>query len=507
MALVNPNIAMSYKPTTEYQPENALANYAKIQQIQSGQLELQEYKRKRDTLDKIQQAMVAAGGPSDVRAGANEMLKYPEYVTQGRAILQELDDTAQLEQYIARQSGGKPSASPVAPNALVAPAVPAVPAAPAMTGELGSGTFDIMSNRPAAGGTPRGYATPVNENQRRLIEMVGQSTPGTPRGYATPTNGLAPTAAPAPITNALALTTAPMDQVTQLENDIAMLSGNRNPRAIALVNSLEKRLQKLQPFAVGPNLYDPITKTFIQGPKQSKLLTPEELAQELQISQAKRATGPVINVSTEKKFGEAFGSKMAESDINKLTTAEKAPAQAENANRIIDIVNKGNLFTGPAADIKLNIARALNVVGANNSEKIANTEVLIAGIGQSTIDAIKTAGLGAGQGFTNKDLDFLQGVAGGTINLTPQTLTRLATLQHRAATYAAESWNKRVKQMPRSAVEGTGLSIEPIIVPPLSSNKRAAPITSGNVVVTPDGQSHSFPTPEAAAQFKKAAGL
>jgi hypothetical protein len=35
----------------------------------------------------------------------------------------------------------------------------------------------------------------------------------------------------------------------------------------------------------------------------------------------------------------------------------------------------------------------------------------------------------------------------------------------------------------------------------------AAPATGGNVVVTPDGQSHTFPTPAAAAQFKKAAGI
>jgi hypothetical protein len=36
----------------------------------------------------------------------------------------------------------------------------------------------------------------------------------------------------------------------------------------------------------------------------------------------------------------------------------------------------------------------------------------------------------------------------------------------------------------------------------------AAPAASGlNVVVTPDGQSHTFLTPAAAAQFKKAAGI
>jgi hypothetical protein len=35
----------------------------------------------------------------------------------------------------------------------------------------------------------------------------------------------------------------------------------------------------------------------------------------------------------------------------------------------------------------------------------------------------------------------------------------------------------------------------------------AAPAGGSNVVVTPDGQSHTFPTPAAAAQFKKAAGI
>jgi hypothetical protein len=34
-----------------------------------------------------------------------------------------------------------------------------------------------------------------------------------------------------------------------------------------------------------------------------------------------------------------------------------------------------------------------------------------------------------------------------------------------------------------------------------------AAASSPNVVVTPDGQSHTFPTPAAAAQFKKAAGI
>jgi hypothetical protein len=181
------------------------------------------------------------------------------------------------------------------------------------------------------------------------------------------------------------------------------------------------------------------------------------------------APATTVNVSTEKAYGGAFGGKLAYVDINKLTTAEKAPQLAESANRIIGLVNQGNVFTGPAAEVKMNIARALNIAGASNDEKIANTEALIAATGQSTLDAIKGAGLGTGQGFTNKDLTFLQGIAGGTIGLTAKTLTDLATLQHRVAVRSADAWNKRSGEIPKEVVQGTGLSTAPIKVPELSA--------------------------------------
>jgi hypothetical protein len=194
-------------------------------------------------------------------------------------------------------------------------------------------------------------------------------------------------------------------------------------------------------------------------------------AQKLQTAKAGASN---ITMSTEKKYGEAFGTKIADVDIGKMTTAEKAPQMAENANRIIDLVKQGNVFTGPAADVKLNIARVLNIAGASNDEKIANTEALIAGTGQSTLDAIKGAGLGTGQGFTDKDLRFLQGIAGGTIGLTAKTLTDLAELQHRVAVRSAEAWNKRSGEMPKEVIQGTGLNTTPIKVPPLSSGAAKA---------------------------------
>ena len=219
-----------------------------------------------------------------------------------------------------------------------------------------------------------------------------------------------------------------------------------------------------------------------------------------------RAAAPKteINVSTEKKYGEMFAGKMAETDISKLTTAEKTPQLAESANRIIDLVNSGKIISGPAADVKLAIARAMNVTGANNAELISNTERLISAQGQATLDAIKGAGLGTGQGFTDKDLRFLQGIAGGTINLTPETMREMANLQHRVAQRSADAWNSRVKQIPASATQGTGLSTEPIKVPELrgAGPKRPAGVGADWSIMTDANGNKAYVSPDR-KQFKE----
>jgi hypothetical protein len=286
-----------------------------------------------------------------------------------------------------------------------------------------------------------------------------------------PTNALAPTpATQAPTTPVNALTSTPVDQRTAIQNEILQLSRFTDPRAAARVKALEKQLDQLQMMEVGGNVFDPTTQTFIQGPVKPDALSPEAHRQKLEIAAASRAPGTTVNISNEKKFGEAFAKNIADADVAKLTTAEGAPKMAQSANRILELANRPDVFTGPAANIKLNIARALNVAGADNQQIISNTEQLMAATGQSTLDAIKGAGLGTGQGFTDKDLKFLQGVAGGTVELTSATLKELARLQHLAAAKSAEAWNKRVRQIPSSAIEGTGLSLEPITVPPLFKN-------------------------------------
>jgi hypothetical protein len=132
MALVNPQIAMSYRPTVEYQPRNALAEYAQIQSIVGGQrqaemadMQMEALRRERDALGQIQAAIVAKGGPPDLEAAADAMIKTgrPEYLTQGMAIRTALRNQREAEAYRREYGGG---ATPA--NALVAPAAAAAPA-------------------------------------------------------------------------------------------------------------------------------------------------------------------------------------------------------------------------------------------------------------------------------------------------------------------------------------------------------------------------------------------
>ena len=275
----------------------------------------------------------------------------------------------------------------------------------------------------------------------------------------------------------------------------------RGPQAFAdLINGSKLGTEKFM------ELNKPTTTTVDQGGQRQVLQTPGLGGKpvsvgtyadvplpplvEAQKSRIAKSGASNITMTTEKAYGSQLAGKVADADIAKLTTAEKAPEMAANADRVLDLLKQGNVFTGSAADIKLNIARGLNILGASNDEKIANTESLVSGLAKNTLGAVKSSGLGTGQGFTDKDLSFLQDAEGGRITLNAQTLERLARLSRKAAEGSAEAWNKRSKQIPKTATEGTGLSTEPINVP---KRVEAAPAvyatnpTTGERIQSTDG--------------------
>lgn len=181
-----------------------------------------------------------------------------------------------------------------------------------------------------------------------------------------------------------------------------------------------------------------------------------------------------VEVSTEKKYSEKFAGNIADADVALRDAAERAPDTAANANRILSLLQSGQVITGSAANVKLQMAKFLNLGGGNDSEAVTNTEVLISSLADSTLGAIKSSGLGSGQGFTDKDREFLERAKSGQITYEAASLKRLAELAHKAASATADKWNKRVKNIPKSAIEGTGISTDAVSVPALlKSNTRS----------------------------------
>jgi hypothetical protein len=209
-------------------------------------------------------------------------------------------------------------------------------------------------------------------------------------------------------------------------------------------------------------------------------------AQKSRIGKAS-ASQQVVNVSTEKKYGERFGGLIADQDAAKLAAAEAAPQAAATADRVMDLIGTGKVITGTGANVRLQIAKALNLAGGTDSDKIRNTEVLVSSLAETTLGAIKSSNLGAGQGFTNADRDFLEKAKAGQLTYDSKSLTELARLSRLAAEKSAESWNKRVTQIPASALEGTGISTQPVVVPPRKTSS-VMTIPSGAIQALQAGQ-------------------
>ena len=207
MALVNPQIAMSYRPTTEYQPRNALAEYAQIQQIMGGQrqaevadMQLQRMRQEDAEIERIHQIAMKQGGP-DTRLEMGRALfasRNPQQRELGYKILQHEEAKAAFDKaeqrYGYAPTGAAVPAATQGTNAMVAPA-----AAP--EGELVAapiGRIPLPTTAPAAANAP----APAGETdlaylQRQFGMPGGAPTPAAPASI----NTLAPAVAPG--TNAM----------------------------------------------------------------------------------------------------------------------------------------------------------------------------------------------------------------------------------------------------------------------------------------------------------------
>jgi len=228
--------------------------------------------------------------------------------------------------------------------------------------------------------------------------------------------------------------------------------------------------QRFQPregnFDIAPNgvMYDKKTGQVVEGQKFAKPESenlPNDVREyqfaltqgfpgtfrDYQIEQKKAgASRTNVNVSTDKKYGEILGTKMAEQDAASIDAARTAPDRIASARRVQDILDK-NPTTGSGAEARLSIEKAFATAGLVDGNNVKNTEDLAAELASTTLEAIKSSGLGSGQGFTDKDRQFLERARAGNIEVNAQTLRRLAYLNELSAVRSIERGNAVIKKL------------------------------------------------------------
>jgi hypothetical protein len=167
-----------------------------------------------------------------------------------------------------------------------------------------------------------------------------------------------------------------------------------------------------------------------------------------------------LSVGTEGAYGKAFAGKIADQDALRYDIASKAPSVLESVDRSRELLKSGNVFTGALATQKLELAKfgqAIGATGKNTDELVSNTQQLMAARAQATLDSIKASGLGSGQGFTDKDRQFLENARLGNITYSKKALEQQLEIEEKAARGSVNAWNSRVKEIAKTAKEPLGV--------------------------------------------------
>ena len=104
------------------------------------------------------------------------------------------------------------------------------------------------------------------------------------------------------------------------------------------------------------------------------------------------------------------------------------------------------ILTGAWADVALPAAKVLVQMGAIESETVENTEQFIKTAARQTVALLASGVFGTAQSITDNDRKFAEGMAGGDITLTPDTIRTLIDINEYYGTLAFEQQQRGVNQ-------------------------------------------------------------
>lgn len=440
MALVNPNIAMSFR-MPEFTPRNALAEYAQIQQIQGGQrqaevadLQLQRIRQTDEALEKVRQIAMQNGGPSDLNEIAKAYLGAPNQEMQqfGLGLLQKMRERTDFDRTYKSLYPEAAAATPT--NAMASTSMPT--GAPALELPSGAQPPGDYTSTQAMGRVPGVVTTPIPESP--------------------PMNAMAPAAAPTAPVNALAAPAAPAGKtVADLRREIMLFSQSADPRAKAMVDVLKSQITEAsKPYVVGGRLVTGAgTELYAAPDKPTELQRNYEFAKtpaggnfKGSLADFKVLSTPKTTVQLppqEKAFESGLGAGQSKRILDNQVAAQDA-AEILRTNQVGRDLLEAGAITGTGADFLVGLNNALKQVGVDfgYADAAANSQAYVATLGANVGRIIKQ--FGAGTGLSDADRDFAEKIAGGKIALTETALRRILDINDKASNRVIDLHNKNV---------------------------------------------------------------
>lgn len=189
-----------------------------------------------------------------------------------------------------------------------------------------------------------------------------------------------------------------------------------------------------------------------------------EYQKELRAAGGTRVTVPV-SMNTDKTYTGEMARQLAGQDSAIIDSARSAPERLRGAQEVRRII-KQTPITGTFAEQRLGIEKALSTAGIVDGQRVKSTEDLVSVLAGQTLDAIKSSGLGSGQGFTDKDRAFLEKARSGNITINAETLNYLADMNERSARESIKKGNSVIKRLQAEPGMGrTGAGLEEIQIP------------------------------------------
>lgn len=235
------------------------------------------------------------------------------------------------------------------------------------------------------------------------------------------------------------------------------------PRTKVEVNSATGMAYDPYNTKPGAIFADP-NKPFAMGPNG---LVPNTAYQNFEMNKSKAGAARTnVSVNTDKSYFGNVAEGLAKNDVALIDAARSAPDRIASAQRVKSILAQ-NPITGTGAEARLSLNKALTTAGLIDGKDVANTETLASMLASQTLDAIRTSGLGSGQGFTDKDRQFLERAKSGNIEMNSESLKRLADLNEQSARQSIKRGNSVIQKLQSSPEAGRmGQQLDMVEEPP-----------------------------------------